>query len=167
MVYHGEAHNLSHPSPYPRIQAFLSRERSITIDEYRSSDAETFQQAGFQNALRLFREAAQRIPAYEDFLKKHEVRAAAIKTYQDFQHVPITTKDNYLRAYPLKDLCWDGNLQGLSIFSSSSGSSGEPFTWPWGEDQIIEGAATLESSLAEIFEMERYSTLFIDCFAMG
>ena len=167
MTYHGEAHNLSHPSPYPRIQEFLSRERHITIDEYRSLDAEVFQQAGLQNALGLFHEAAERVPAYRDFLKKHGVRAAAINTYRDFQHVPITTKENYLRAYPLKDLCWDGNLQGLSIFSSSSGSSGEPFAWPWGEAQKIEGAAMLESSLAEIFEVEKRSTLFIDCFAMG
>lgn len=167
MVYHGAAHNQSRLTSSTRVQEFLSIDRKTLLREYCSADAETLQQAGFQNALRLFHEAAERIPAYRDFLKKHRVPVASINSYQDFQHIPITNKENYLRAYPLKGLCWDGSLQGLSFFSSSSGSSGQPFVWPWGEAQKIEGALTLESALAEVFEMESHSTLFIDCFAMG
>jgi len=168
MMFHlGTAQNVPGLAPYLQTQEFLSVDRKTILQEYTSTDAETLQRAGFQRALRLFHEAAERIPAYRDFLEKHHVRADTINTYQDFQRVPITNKKNYLRIYPLKELCWDGSLKGLSLFSSSSGSSGEPFVWPWGEAQKVEGAFTLESVFPAVFEMERYSTLFIDCFAMG
>ena len=167
MFHLNDAPNEHILAPYLRTQEFLSIDTKTIIHEYTSGDAETLQQAGFQNALRLFHEAAERIPAYRDFLNKHNVRAEAINTYQDFQRIPVTNKKNYLRAYSLKELCWDGNLKGLSLISSSSGSTGEPFVWPWGEAQKAEGALELESVFPVVFEMDRYSTLYIDCFAMG
>lgn len=167
MFHLNDAQNEHTLTPYPRTQEFLSVDRKTIMHEYTSLDAETLEQAGFQSTLRLFHEAAERIPAYRDFLNKHNIRAKTINTYQDFQRVPVTNKKNYLRAYSLKELCWDGNLKGLSLLSSSSGSTGEPFVWPWGEAQKAEGALELESVFPAVFEMERYSTLYIDCFAMG
>lgn len=165
MAQHGQ--HASHPEVYAQRQTFFACKRQTLLQDYLLTDADIFQREGQRNALHLFHEAAERVPAYRDFLQKHQVRAETITTPQDFQHVPVTNKENYLRLYPLKDLCWDGHLQGLTFFSSSSGSSGAPFAWPWGEAQKIEGALTLESTIAEVFEMERYRTLFIDCFAMG
>ena len=57
--------------------------------------------------LKLFHEAARRVPAYKDFLKKNKVNPAKIKTFKDFQFVPPISKKNYLRQYPLEKLVWD------------------------------------------------------------
>ncbi len=160
MFHRNNAQNEHILASYLQTQEFLSIDTKALMHEYASVDAKALQQAGFQNALLLFREAAERIPAYRDFLKRHNVCAESINTYQDFQNLPVTNKKNYLRAFSLKELCWDGNLKGLSLFSSSSGSTGEPFVWPWGEAQKAEGALELESVFPAVFEMERYSTTF-------
>ena len=42
----------------------------------------------------IFHEAAKRVPAYKDFLKKHKVNPSKIKTLHDFKQVPIIDKKN-------------------------------------------------------------------------
>ncbi len=81
-------------------------------------------------ALALFRKAAKRVPAYKDFLKKHRVNPEKIKTLDDFAFVPPVTKADYLRAYPLEKLVWDGTLEKPIVFTSTSGSTGVPFYFP-------------------------------------
>jgi phenylacetate-CoA ligase len=85
-----------------------------------------------QLALRVFHAAADRVPAYKDFLKKNRINAAKIKSFSDFQSVPTTSKAEYLRNYPLKSLCLDGTLVKPLVFTSTSGSTGEPFYFPRG-----------------------------------
>lgn len=121
----------------------------------------------FIKALELFREASMRVPAYKDFLKKNNINPDTIKTLEDFKRLPIMDKKNYLRAYPLNELCWDGKLSNLHILSSSSGSTGEPFLWPRGEAQDLEGSSTHEKIFKEVFHIDKHKTLFIVCFAMG
>ena len=83
---------------------------------------------GRKRSLALFHEAAQRVPAYKDFLKKNHVDPKKVKTWDDFQQqVPIMSKKNYLRQYPLEKLCWDGSLNKPLVFTATSGSTGEPF----------------------------------------
>jgi phenylacetate-CoA ligase len=116
------------------------------------------------NALKLFHEAAERVPAYKDFLKKHKISPDSIKTFEDFQKVPITTKENYLKQYPLEKLCWDGTLDRPLVFTSTSGSTGEPFyfcrsnklDWQY-------------SVIHELFfnNSDKKSTLVLICFGMG
>ncbi len=83
-----------------------------------------------KNALSLFKDAAKRVPAYKDFLKKHRVDPAKIKTFKDFELLPTTDKKSYLREYPLEKLAWDGHLNKLIVYTSTSGSTGEPFYFP-------------------------------------
>jgi len=122
---------------------------------------------GEQRALALFQAAAEHVPAYQDFLKKQGVEPAKIKTADDFSQLPITDRENYLRAYPLEQLCWHKELASAQIISFSSGSSGQPFFWPRG--QILEAETALEHELllAEFFEIKDTKTLFVDCFSMG
>src|SRR3989344_6847668 len=83
-----------------------------------------------ETALRLFRAASLRVPAYKDFLKKHKVNPAKIKTFADFERVPETSKANYLRQYPLEKLVWDGNMRARMVFAVTSGSTGVPTYFP-------------------------------------
>lgn len=118
-------------------------------------------------ALRLFNEAARRIPAYGDFLRNHKVEVAKIKTMADFDRLPTMDKTNYIMQYPLADMCWDGNLDGLSYIVSSSGSTGLPFYWPRGEEQDNVSAALYGRVFEENLSFSRSSTLIINAYGQG
>jgi phenylacetate-CoA ligase len=123
--------------------------------------------AGFDQALKIFHEAAERVPAYGDFLRKHNIDHAQIQNYAEWQRVPITNKENYFRAYPFKDLAWDGRLDAAQIISMSSGSSGQPFTWPRGEEAMQEAAEILDDLYAKVYGTKEKTTLCIISYAMG
>ncbi len=123
---------------------------------------------GEKKALHLFQEAAATVPAYKDFLHKEHVNPKKIRTIHDFTtYVPPIDKKNYLSQYPLKDLCFDGDIFHNRIISVSSGSSGVPFYWPRGEVQDYEGTVMHTEIYDKIFQMQRKSTLLIICFSMG
>ncbi len=123
---------------------------------------------GEERALTLFHAMALRVPAYKDFLKKYRVRPSTIKTITDFRQIPTIDKDNYLRRYPLPSLCWGGNLnKKATTISATSGSTGEPFYFPREKEQDLQYAATAELYLLNNFQIDKKSTLYIDCFGMG
>ncbi len=123
---------------------------------------------GEDMALELFHEMSQRVPAYKDFLKRHLYNPASVKTIQDFKKILPIDKDNYLRKYPLKDLCWDGELPEKSwVISATSGSTGEPFYFPRTDIQDEYYALTAELYLRSNFGIDKKTTLYIDAFAMG
>ncbi len=118
-------------------------------------------------ALELFHTMATRVPAYIDFLKKNNVDREVVKTYDDFiQHVPIIDKPNYVSAYPLDQLCLDGNVFNNNIISVSSGSTGVPFFWPRGPQQDIDNTAAV-ANIYDSFGMDTKTTLLVNCFSMG
>lgn len=119
-------------------------------------------------ALRLFFEMSARIPAYKHFLKKHKINPSKIKNIQDFGLIPPIDKNNYLRQYPLKDLCWDGNLkQGQWVITATSGTTGEPFYFPRSDAQDLQYALLAELYLRTNFQIHKKSTLYINGFALG
>jgi phenylacetate-CoA ligase len=119
-------------------------------------------------ALELFRQMSQRVPAYVDFLAKNNFDPKTVKKIEHFNNIPIIDKDNYLRAYPLEMLCWDGDFKGQPwVISSTSGSTGEPFYFPRSSSQDEYYAVTAETYLRENFQIDKKSTLYIDAFAMG
>lgn len=122
---------------------------------------------GNKKALEVFHEAAKGVPAYQAFLKDHKISAEKIKTIEDFQKVPWTDKKNYLSEYELEELCLDGDLSQSHIISTSSGSSGESFYWPRLPIQDTMSEKVLELTYKNCYGIDRYSTLFIVCFALG
>lgn len=119
------------------------------------------------HALTLFREAANRIPAYGDFLRKHKLNPSTIKTIDDFKRVPIMDKTNYITQYDLAEMCWDGRLDGLSYVVSSSGSTGLPFYWPRGETQDVISASLYGRVFEESFGLSKSSTLVVNSYGQG
>ncbi len=123
---------------------------------------------GEEMALKLFHEMAAGVPAYKDFLKKNNLNPRDIQNTEDFKRVPTLNKDNYLRFYPREMLCWDGNLKNQKwVFSTTSGSTGEPYYFPRTARQDETYAVTAELYLRENFNIQDKSTLYIDAFAMG
>jgi phenylacetate-CoA ligase len=123
---------------------------------------------GEDRALKLFHQMAERVPAYKDFLHKNGVDPEKVSSAEYLHEVPAISKENYIKAYPLKALCWDGSLsKGQWTFSATSGSTGEPTYFPRENDQDVQYAITAELYLLNNFEIHRRSTLYINGFAMG
>jgi len=137
------------------------------INFYINSNPKDLEEEGFKKALRLFKEASQRVPACKNFLAENKINPAKIKSKSDFDQIPITNKENYIRKYPLKDLVWDGNLEKYYIMSSSSGSTGNPFFWPRGVYQEVEGAIQSELIYNFFYDVKDKATLYVIGFAMG
>src|SRR3989338_732738 len=100
-------------------------------------------------------------------IKKKKINGEKVKTFKDFKSVPSTSKENYLRQYPLEDLTWNGHLKKSLVFASTSGSTGAPFYFP--RNRTLDWQSSvyhqifLENSRIDINK----STLVIVCFGMG
>ncbi|MBM0745306.1 hypothetical protein JOY44_28155 (plasmid) [Phormidium sp. CLA17] len=57
------------------------------------------------------------VPAYAAFLCTQGIDPAAVQTIADFQRLPLTTKDNYLRQHPLAQVCRQGQLEDCDMKS--------------------------------------------------
>lgn len=140
---------------------------SEIIKSFSKENTEFWEQEKKTRSLKLFREAAKYVPAYKDFLKKNRVKVENIKTYKDFQQVPIISKKNYLKQYELEDLCWGGTLKHPMVFTSTSGSTGKPFYFPRWEHLDWEYSVLVEDFLQHSSHASKGPILVIIGFGMG
>jgi phenylacetate-CoA ligase len=125
------------------------------------------QQCGQGRALRIFHQAATRVPAYRDFLKQRSIDPNQIQTYGGFEHVPTTDKANYIDQYALEDLVWDGDLCQGQMIHSSSGTTGQRYFWPCSAEEMSQAAAIYEFIYRRSFALATRKTLLLICFSMG
>ncbi len=136
--------------------------------ELRVAESMVWEKRGEHAALSLFKKASERVPAYKDFLRKHRINPASIETIADFPKLPTLDKANYLRAYPLAALSWDGKLmEHYQVYASTSGSTGEPFYFPRTRKQTEQYALLAELYLRSQYKIHERTTLYVNCFAMG
>src|SRR4029077_15977618 len=95
-------------------------------------------------ALELFLDVAQNVPAYREFLSAHGIDTARIRTFADFQTLPLMTTQGYMLTYPLPSLCRGGNLRHCEMIAVSSGSTGKPLFWPRSTLHELDIAARFE-----------------------
>jgi phenylacetate-CoA ligase len=136
------------------------------LSQIQNRSARFWEQKRKERALAVFRAASQRVPAYKDFLKKNGVSPSAILTYEDLAYVPPTNKKDYVNAYPLKDLAWDGKLDHPSVFTSTSGSTGEQ-TYFFRSDLIDWQCSVLQEYFVRNGADPMKPTLVLVCFGMG
>ena len=79
--------------------------------------------------LKLFQNVANTVPAYQAFLQENKINPESIKTFTDFQSLPLLTKKNYIQKYPIQDLCREGKIESCDFIAVSSGSTGNPTFW--------------------------------------
>ncbi len=156
---------------FTKRKNWLSAYTNFDFSKYRKAlytvSEEEWMQAGKARALKLFHATAKRVPAYKHFLKKNKVNPEKIKTFNDFEAIPITDKHNYISQYSLKERSWDGEVSSNSMVAMSSGTSGDPKMWPRSGYQEFEAAITHELIYRELFEVSKYKTLVIVGFPMG
>jgi phenylacetate-CoA ligase len=141
------------------LQDFLSTPLAERLNRFRRAGVEA-------HLLALFREAAEQVPAYRKFLKAQGVDADAVRSLADFQGLPLTTKQNYMRAYPLAERCRGGDLSRCDMLAMSSGSTGTPMIWPRTVIHEFDIAYRFEQ-IFHAFRADQRPTLAIVCFAMG
>ncbi len=118
-------------------------------------------------AVELFRSAAAEVPAYGDFLTHHGIEPEQVRDFTGFQKLPLATKQNYMRAYPLPALCRDGRLENCEMIAVSSGSTGKPMFWPRSLRHELDIATRFEQVFKDGFDAANRSTLAVVCFALG
>lgn len=118
-------------------------------------------------ALELFHDAARTVPAYAAFLRSAGIDPGTIRSAEDFNRLPLLTKDTYQRRYPLPELCRDGRLDGCDMVAVSSGSSGAATVWPRSMLDERAVAARFEQVFRDGFRAGERRTLVVICFALG
>ncbi len=127
-----------------------------------------WEKKGQDMALRLFEFTVKNVPAYKTFLKENNLKPSAVKNYADFlKLVPPVSKENYLKKYKYLDLFPKGVMTDTQTFSSTSGSSGEPFYLPRADEQDWQYEYIAEAILKNHFEINKKSTLAIIGFGLG
>ena len=140
------------------------------LKETRTNNSQYWENVADREARALFHRASESVPAYRKFLKKHRIDPKSITTQKDFKRLPSVSKKDYLRAFPLSELAWGGNLRVPLVFTSTSGSTGEPFYFPRGHDLSWQYSLIVEEFLQRGnigTTKKNSSTLVILGFGMG
>jgi phenylacetate-CoA ligase len=141
-------------------QQFLTTPLTDCLQAHLQVDSEAY-------LLQLFHQTAATVPAYRAFLQSHAIDPASVQTIADFQQLPLTTKDNYLRQYPLPQLCRQGILTQCDMIAVSSGSTGQPGFWPRSLTDELQIATRFEQIFQDSFQADQRRTLAVICFALG
>lgn len=142
------------------FQDFLNTPLEVRLNKYQNNSPEAA-------ALSLFRDVADRVPAYKAFLNERDIDPAAIQTFEDFQKLPLITKQNYLQRHGLADLCRGGQLESCDAIAVSSGSTGKPTFWPRFFTDELQIATRFEQIFHDSFYADTKRTLAVICFALG
>ena len=124
-------------------------------------------QCAQQTALALFRDTAATVPAYRQFLAAHNITVDLVRNEENFRQLPLLTKANYMRAYPLAQRCRGGRLQDCEMIAVSSGSTGQPMFWPRSLSHELDIATRFEQIFRHAFRSHERSTLAVVCFTLG
>src|SRR5262249_34750758 len=90
----------------------------------------------------------------------------SIETFQDFQTLPITTKENFIQAARKDPRVQLGRGSFISV---SSGSTGLPTFWPRSQIDELRIATRFEQVIADSFGADEWqgSVLMVVCFPLG
>ncbi|HEY9658045.1 MAG TPA: phenylacetate--CoA ligase family protein, partial [Allocoleopsis sp.] len=120
-----------------------------------------------QAVVELFHRVVETVPAYRSFLQSQGIDPASIQDFAAFQHLPLTTKANYLQQHTLAQLCRGGKLTACDFIAVSSGSTGQPSFWGRAVADEFQIATRFEQIFHDSFDADRRRTLAVVCFAMG
>ncbi len=129
--------------------------------------ASYWEKGGERMVMRLFRHVAKTVPAYQQLLKAHTIDQKEINTVGDIKNLPIIDKESYLRKFDFIDLFSNRDISKATTISATSGSSGEPFYFPRGEEQDSQYEYVAEHFLRNQFDIHRKKTLGIIGFGLG
>ena len=135
---------------------------------FASRSTEWWEKQGEKKALNTFHEAAEKVSAYKDFLKKNGIENhEKIQTIEDFKkYVPVTTKENYIFHYDLNERLLEPYSNFFTL-ATTSGTTGEPVFWPRNSFQDKMTSLYFEMMARNIWQTQKKSTLVVVCFSLG
>ncbi len=151
---------LQSPRALTALQTFLATPLDAVLHQHGDTSPE-------QAALELFRSVVETVPAYRAFLAEHGVAADQIRSFEDFQNLPQTSKKDYILPYALAERCRDGRLESCDMLAASSGSTGKPTFWPRFFSDELQIARRFEQIFHDSFQADRRRTLAVVCFSLG
>jgi phenylacetate-CoA ligase len=114
-----------------------------------------------RRAAAVYYHALRRVPAYQRFLETHGKRN--VSSWSD---VPVTTKDNYIKAYRLEETLVDGQLPARgAVIDESSGSTGTASNWVRGSSERHSTRKLIQFSARATFGSESF--ILLNAFALG
>lgn len=111
----------------------------------------------------LYLKASNDCPAYREFLRE---QGWALRGPWHFRDLPLTTKENYVKRWPLEKRCFHGRLGGRGdVIDESSGSSGMPNNWVRNSRERAETRRILQLSYGLLYGDP--NRVLLNCFALG
>lgn len=122
---------------------------------------------GRVRAVRLYRNAVKKVPAYKDYIRKNPSRGPSIGLFKvSLGDVPEMDKARYIKKYDLLDKIWYADLpKGGVMFDESSGSSGTPTSWVRGRKERRFTQRIMQVSFRHYIEDR--NPIVINTFSMG
>lgn len=122
---------------------------------------------GKVRAVRVYRYAIKRVPAYRDFMKDKQYGGPHIKAGgATLGDVPEIDKTSYIKQYYLTEKLTDGVLpQSGVMLDESSGSSGKPTSWARGAKERRFTRRIIQVAFKHLIQNQ--NVIVINTFAMG
>jgi phenylacetate-CoA ligase len=122
---------------------------------------------GKVRAVRLYRRAVKRVPAYRDYMSKRKYQGPRITMRRaSLGDVPEIDKASYIKQYFLTDKLNDGILPRSGVMlDESSGSSGKPTSWARGKKERRFTRRLIQVAFKHLIQDQ--NPIVINTFAMG
>jgi len=122
---------------------------------------------GRVRAVRLYRHAIKRVPAYRDYMSKHTYQGPHISmAHASLNDVPEIDKSSYIKKYFLTEKLNDGILPKSGVMlDESSGSSGKPTSWARGKKERRFTRRLIQVAFKHLIADQ--NPIVINTFAMG
>ncbi|MDB5175993.1 MAG: Coenzyme synthetase [Candidatus Saccharibacteria bacterium] len=118
-------------------------------------------------AVRVYKYALRRTPAYRDYMSKQTYKGPKITFFKaSLNDVPEIDKATYIKKYVLSDKLTDGILPKSGVMlDESSGSSGRPTSWARGKKERRFTRRIIQVAFKHLIEDQ--NPIVINTFAMG
>src|SRR5258708_2420056 len=138
-----------------------------SIQKLKTKKPKYWETNGEKTAVKLANYALKNVPAYKKFINDKNIKLTKIRNINDLKKLPLIDKKEYLQKYLFKDLFPKNGIDLVTTISSTSGSTGEPFYLPRGEEQDGQYEYVAEVFLTNQFEIDKNRTLGIIGFGLG
>jgi phenylacetate-CoA ligase len=134
---------------------------------FANTPAEVWEAIQTKTAMSVFRETAQNIDSYKEFLKLKKVKPEEISSFDDFLKIPLSDKYNYVQEYGFNEVNSVKPGKNLYSFNLSSGTIDEPTIWPryYQYEEFL--PLVFDLFMRQYWQIDKKSTLLVNAFAMG
>ncbi|MFY9811440.1 hypothetical protein [Aquabacterium sp.] len=142
--------------------------RGLLLKMGRGMDSQKMMDQSQRKASRMIHFAAKHSAAYRTLLREHGIDDKALREPWVWKNLPVLTKQNTFGRFALSELARDVPAKDLADVLTSSGRGGRSFGFRLTERaQHEEGWFDIDLGLQDVFDVDRRSTLLVNCLPMG